>query len=148
MAGYVAALVIAFVLSALNPFGGALIAIPLAIFKLAWPPWLVVLLTVPLVYAQVIFVDVLWDRLLAWPRAAAFLEQRRNAWLERVLSRRDAGLWLALLGPWIGCWLVAAAARFGGHRQSKVAVPLLCGITYVVVAIAALCVFAPTWLPE
>jgi hypothetical protein len=139
---------IAFVISGLNPFGGAFVAIPIAIFQLGWAPWLAVALTIPLVYAQVVAVDLLWDRLLAWPAWLRFVEKRRSARLERILARRDAGVWLALLGPWIGCWLVIAAARFGGHRQSKVALPLLIGITYLGALTAAICVFAPDLLPK
>lgn len=143
-----AAYVVAFVLSGLNPFGGAFVAIPIGIYKLGMAPWLAVALTIPLVYAQVIVVDLAWDRLLAWPAWLRFLEKRRSERLERILARRDAGLWLALLGPWIGCWLVTAAARFGGHRQSKVALPLLIGITYLGVITGAICTFAPEWLPK
>jgi len=144
----VTALEVVFVLSALNPFGGAFLAIPLAIFKLGWSPWFVWLVTIPLIYAQVIVVDLLWDRLLAWPRAARFFEERKSPKLERILGGKNSGVWLALFGVWAGCWLVMAAARFAGYRQSKVAGPLLFGITYLVAIAVLICLYAPGWLPN
>jgi hypothetical protein len=144
----VSALVILFVLSALNPLGGAFFAIPLAIFKLEWSPWLAGGLTIPLIYAQVMAVDLLWDRLLLWPRAVDFLERRKNPTLERMMARKDSGLWLAVFGVWVGCWLVMAAARFAGYRQAKVALPLLFGITYLVAITVLVCLYAPELLPK
>lgn len=141
-------LVALFVLSALNPFGGAFLAIPLAIFKLDWSPWLVGALTIPLIYVQVAVVDVFWDRLLAWPRARAFLEKHKSVRIEHLLHRRDAWFWLAVFGVWAGCWVVMAMARFGGHRQSKVALPLLFGITYMVAIVILICLYAPQFLPK
>ncbi len=141
-------IVVLFVLAALNPFGGAFLAVPLAIFKLEWSPWFVGAVTIPLVYAQVAAVDLLWDKLLAWPRAHEFLEKRKSVKLERLLDRKDASLWLSIFGVWAGCWLVMAMARFGGHRQSKVALPLLFGITYMVVAVVLICLYAPDLLPK
>jgi hypothetical protein len=142
------ALEVLFVLSALNPFGGAFLAIPLAIFKLGWNPWFVWAVTIPLIYAQVIVVDVLWDRLLAWPRAARFLESKKSPKLEAILGGKNSGLWLSLFGVWAGCWLVMAAARFAGYRQSKVALPLLFGISYLVAIAVVICLYAPEWLPK
>ncbi|MFT3926236.1 MAG: hypothetical protein QM778_27065 [Myxococcales bacterium] len=142
------ALEVLFILSALNPFGGAFLAIPLAIFKLGWSPWFVWFITIPLIYAQVIVVDLLWDRLLAWPRAARFLEQRKSEKLERILGSKHSGLWLSVFGVWAGCWLVMAAARFAGYRQSKVAFPLLFGISYLVAIAVLICLYAPEWLPK
>lgn len=137
-----------FVLFALNPFGGAFVAIPLAIFGLEWSPIFVWAITIPLIYAQVVVVDLLWDRLLAWPRAANFLESRKSVKLERILGSKHSGLWLALFGVWAGCWLVMAAARFAGYRQSKVALPLLFGISYLVAIAVLICLYAPEWLPK
>jgi hypothetical protein len=140
--------VLVFVLSALNPFGGAFFAIPFAIFKLGWSPWFAGVLTIPLIYVQVVVVDLLWDRLLRWPRAAEFFERRRSSRLERVLERKDSGLWLAVFGVWLGCWLVMAMARFAGYRQRKVALPLLFGISYLVAITVVVCLYAPGWLPK
>ncbi len=123
-------------------------AIPLAIFQLEWSPWFVGLVTVPLVYVQVAVVDLLWDKLLSWPKARDFLQKRKSEKIERLLNRKYAGLWLAVFGVWAGCWLVMAMARFGGHRQSKVALPLLFGITYMVAAAVLICLYAPGLLPE
>lgn len=137
-----------FVLAGLNPFGGMFVAMPIAIFKLGWPPWLGVLLAVPLGYVQVVVVDVLWERLLAWPWFMAVIEKRRSEKLTNLLARDDAKLWLALLGVWIGPWLVTAFARFSGHSVGRVALPLLFGLTYLAVATAVICKLAPELLPK
>jgi len=142
----VAALIIAFVLTSVNPIGGLLISLPLAIFKIHWPAWFAVVLGVPLAYVQVLVVDLFWQRLLLWPFFTRQVEKRRSARLEKILAHRYAPWLLALASPWIGPWLVMAVARFGGRRQSEVALPLLVGLTYVAIGIALICVYAPKWL--
>lgn len=132
-----------FVLAAVNPFGGMFVALPIAIFKLAWPAWLAVVVAVPLGYVQVIVVDVLWERLLDWPWFMQMIEKRRSERLTNMLARDDAKLWLALLGVWLGPWLVTAFARFSGHSVGRVALPLLFGLTYLGIGTAAVCKLAP-----
>lgn len=140
------ALVIAFVLASINPIGGLMVSLPLAIFKLHWPAWFAVVLGVPLAYVQVIVVDLFWERLLAWPVWTRLVERRRSTRLEKILAHRYAPWLLAVASPWLGPWLVMAVARFGGRRQSQLALPLLFGLTYVGIGIAAICVYAPKWL--
>jgi hypothetical protein len=135
-----------FVLAAINPFGGMFVALPIAIFKLAWPAWLAVGVAVPLGYLQVIVVDVLWERLLDWPWFMQMIEKRRSERLTNVLARDDAKLWLALLGVWLGPWLVTAFARFAGHSVGRVALPLLFGLTYLGIGTAVVCKLAPELL--
>jgi len=139
---------IAFVLAGLNPFGGMFVAIPIAMFKLGWPIWLSVALAIPLAYVQVLVVDLLWGRLLLYPAWMRLFERRRSAKLDALLSRGDAGLWLAIVSPWLGPWLVMAAARFAGKSLRHVGWPLLVGITYVAIAAGAVCALAPQWLPR
>lgn len=140
--------VVLFVLACVNPFGGMFVAIPLAMFKLDWPAWFAVLLSVPLAYAQVAVVDVLWERLLAWPWWVGLIEKRRSPRLSALLARDDARLWLALFGVWAGPWLVTAVARYSGHTVKRVALPLLFGITYVAVGTALACTYAPDLLAK
>lgn len=142
------ALIIAFVLASINPIGGLMVSLPLAIFKLHWPAWFAVVLGVPLAYVQVAVVDLFWQRLLDWPWWTRLVERRRSARLEQILAHRSAPWLLAVTSPWLGPWLVMAVARFGGRRQSQLAVPLLAGITYVAIGIAAICVYAPKWLAD
>lgn len=122
-----------------------MVSLPLAIFKLHWPAWFAVVLGVPLAYVQVAAVDLFWQRLLTWPLWTRLVERRRSTRLERILAHRSAPLLLAVTSPWLGPWLVMAVARFGGRRQSQLAIPLLVGITYVAIGIAAICVYAPRW---
>ncbi|MDB4987923.1 MAG: hypothetical protein JWN04_3101 [Myxococcaceae bacterium] len=132
-----------FVLAGLNPFAGLFMAVPFAIFKMEWPPWLAVVTAVPLAFAQVIVVDVLWERLIAWPWFRGVIEKRRNEKMTNLLARDDAKLWLSILGVWAGPWLVTAFARFAGHSVGRVALPMLFGLTYIAVGTAAVCKLAP-----
>ncbi len=134
---------IAFVIAGLNPFGGMFVAIPIGIFKLAWPAWLAVFCAVPLAYMQVVAVDLLWNRLAAWPAWMALIERRRSTRLDRLLARRDANVWLTVLSPWLGPWLVMAVARFSGKSHRQVALPLLLGLSYVGALAGAICALAP-----
>ena len=118
----------------------------IAIFKMQWPPWLAVVLSVPLAYAQVIVVDVLWERLIAWPWFREMIEKRRSEKLTNLLARDDAKVWLAIAGPWAGPWFVTAVARFAGHSVGRVALPLLFGLTYIAIGTAAVCKLAPELL--
>ncbi|MDB4976919.1 MAG: hypothetical protein JWN48_5260 [Myxococcaceae bacterium] len=135
-----------FVVACINPFGGMFVALPIAIFKLAWPPWFAVALSVPLAYVQVVVVDVLWERLAAWPWFRGVIEKRRSERLTNLLARDDAKLWLSIFGVWFGPWLVTAFARFSGHTVGRVALPLLFGLTYVAIGTAAVCKLAPELL--
>jgi len=139
---------IAFVIAGLNPFGGMFVAIPIGMFKLGWPAWMAVALAIPLAYVQVLGVDLMWNRLLAWPAWMRVVERRRSKKLDALLARQDAGLWLALLSPWLGPWLVMAVARFSGKTLRNVGLPLFFGLVYVAIAAGAVCVVAPDWLPK
>lgn len=136
-----------FVLACINPFGGLAVGIPIAVFKLDWPPWLAVVLGVPLAYLQVVAVDLLWERLLAWPWWMRMIEKRRSERLTDLLARDDAKIWLSVFGVWAGPWLVTALARFAGHSVGRVALPLLFGLTYVGIGVAVVCRLAPELLP-
>ena len=103
-------------------------------------------LSVPLAYAQVIVVDVLWERLIAWPWFREMIEKRRSEKLTNLLARDDAKVWLAIAGPWAGPWFVTAVARFAGHSVGRVALPLLFGLTYIAIGTAAVCKLAPELL--
>ncbi len=140
--------VVLFLLACVNPFGGMFVAMPLGLFKLEWPVWLVCSIGIPLGYVQVIVVDLLWARLEAWPWWMAMIEKRRNPKLTALLARKDATLWLAIFGVWAGPWLVAALTRYSGLPVKRVALPLLFGISYLAVGTALVCTYAPAFLPK
>jgi hypothetical protein len=140
--------VVLFVIACVNPFGGMFVAMPLALFKLEWPAWFACVLGIPLGYVQVIVVDLLWERLQAWPWWMQVIEKRRSPKLNELLAREDAKLWLAIFGVWAGPWLVAAITRYSGHAVKRVALPLLFGISYVTVGTALVCLYAPNLLPK
>jgi hypothetical protein len=135
--------VVLFVIACINPFGGMFVAMPIALFKLEWPPWFACLVGIPLGYVQVLVVDLLWERLMAWPWWVQLIEKRRSDKLTDLLARDNAKLWLAIFGVWAGPWLVMAVTRFSGHTRGRVALPLLFGITYVTIGVAAVCKLAP-----
>jgi hypothetical protein len=133
---------LAFVVLAVNPIGGLLVAIPFAIFELHRPAWLATLAGLPLAYVQVVVVDVFWTQLsrIGWWRR--FLEGRRSQRVERLVATR--GFWMTtLLTPLIGPWAVMAFMRYAQVPRRKVALPILLGIAWSASALAALCVAVP-----
>ncbi|MBI2569011.1 MAG: hypothetical protein HYV63_18490 [Candidatus Schekmanbacteria bacterium] len=138
---------LAFLFAGLNPLGGMFIAIPLAIYTLHYPAWLAVVLAVPLAYAQVVFVDLGWSRLSRWSWFVRYVESRRSPALERRLCSRWSRLWIAIVGPWMGPWLVMAICRYARLRQREIAPALLAGITYMAVLTALVSWYAPNLLP-
>jgi hypothetical protein len=133
----------AFVTLAINPVGGLLVAIPFAILRLGYPPWLTVIAGAPLAYVQVLVVDLGWTylaRISAWHR---FLERRRSPRVERLVAA-GGRFWLTLvLAPLLGPWLVMAFMRYAQVPQRRVAAPILLGLLGVATGIALLCVFVP-----
>jgi hypothetical protein len=138
--------VVLFVLACINPFGGMFVSMPIALYKLEWPPWFACALGIPLAYVQVVVVDVLWERLMAWPWWVRLIEKRKSEKLTDLLARDNAKIYLAIFGVWAGPWLVMAVARFAGHTRGRVALPLLFGITYVTIGVAAVYKLAPQLL--
>jgi hypothetical protein len=138
--------VVLFVVACINPFGGMFVAMPIALYKLEWPPWIAVSACIPLAYVQVLAVDLLWERSLAWPWWVRAIEKRRSEKLTNLLARDDAKLWVAIFGVWAGPWLVMALTRFAGHTRGRVALPLLFGISYVSIGVAAAYKLAPQLL--
>lgn len=132
-----------FVVQSINPIGGTLVSIPLAVFELKWNPWLAWTLGLPLSYVQVIFVDAAWDQLLSWSFFRAQLEKGRSPLAERLMSSKG-GFWPTLaLAPFIGPWLVMALMRYARVPQRKVALPILLGLAWWSAAVTAACVFVP-----
>jgi hypothetical protein len=141
-------LISAFVIASVNPFGGIFVAIPLAIFKLAWPAWFAVGLAVLLSFTQVLAVDLLWNRLLRFQGWAGFIEKRRSPRLDGWLAHRHAWAWLCIASPWVGPWFVTAVARFSGQRGLRIMLPLFFGLMYVGTIVGVVCVYAPDLLPK
>ena len=134
----------AFVVLAVNPFGGLLLAIPFAVLTLGYTAALAVLAGIPLAYVQVLAVDLGWTLLARWPWWHRMLERRRSPRLERLIAAR--GFWLTvLLAPLVGPWLVMAFMRYARVPQRQVAAPILLGLSWVAAAIGATCVLVPRW---
>lgn len=144
MGGYTAL----FVLVGLNPFGGLFLAIPIALFKLQYPAAVALFAAVALAFVQVLVVDFFWQRLAGWERFMAFVQTKRSERLEGYLDSRWAPLWIALVSPWVGPWLIMALSRFAQKKLTTVGLPLLAGLLYVGVITTGLCLFAPQYLPE
>ncbi|MBI3554020.1 MAG: hypothetical protein HY077_16105 [Elusimicrobia bacterium] len=136
---------LAFVAMAVNPFGGVLIAIPFALFELKYSPWLALAVGMPLSYAQVIFVDAAWSRLLGWRLFRAQLAKKRSPRVERLMASKGAFWPTFLLAPIIGPWLVMALMRYARVPQRKVGVPIFLGLAWWTAAITAACVWIPRW---
>jgi hypothetical protein len=133
----------AFALLAANPVGGLLVAIPFAILKLHYPPWLAVAAGTPLAYLQVVAVDLGWGLLVRIPAFGRFLERRRSARVERLVAARGA-FWITFLTtPFLGPWLVMAFMRYANVRQRRIALPILASLACTAAVLAAACVLAP-----
>jgi xanthosine utilization system XapX-like protein len=139
---------LAFVAMAINPIGGLLIAIPFAVLKLDYPPWLALLAGVPLAYVQVLVIDLGWTTLARWPRWSSWLERRRSPRVNRLVESRGS-FWLTLLlSPLIGPWLVMAFMRYARVPQRRVALPILLGLSWTGTLITLATVWAPRLLPR
>ena len=134
---------LAYVLLAINPFGGLWLAVPFAVFKLDYPAWLCVMTSVPLSYVQVVVVDLGWNTLNRWPRWQALIQKKRSANLEKLLASNGSFLPTMLSAPMVGPWLVMALMRYAQIPQRKVALPIGLGMTAMAVFVTALCFVAP-----
>lgn len=135
-----------YVLLSINPFGGMAIAIPFAILKLDYPAWLAIATGVPLSYVQVLAVDLGWSLLERWPRWREIVEKRRSERLERLAASGGAFIPTAILAPIVGPWVVMAVMRYARVPQSRVAAPILTGLTGVAVLITAVSAYVPSVL--
>ena len=133
----------AFALLAANPVGGLLVAIPFAVLKMDYAPWVTVATGVPLAYLQVLVIDFSWSRLerLGWWRR--LLAKTRGKWADRLVQSRGA-FWITFAAtPVLGPWLVMALMRWIGVPQRQVALALVSSMVTAATVIAALCVFVP-----
>jgi len=134
---------VAFVLLAVNPLGGLLVAIPYGLFTLGYPVALVLALGVPLAYVQVAVVDGAWSALARWPRWERFIAARRSPRVERLAAGRGRFWGTMLVTPLVGPWLVMAIMRYAQVQQQRVAVPILLGLCWGASVITAACLLAP-----
>lgn len=133
---------------AMNPIGGLMIFIPVAIFKLGYPFWVPALIGIPLMYVQVIVVDVGWDQLnrLGWWRR--MLEAKRSPQIEKLVNSNGAFLPTMVLAPLLGPWVVMAFMRYAKIPQRRVALPIVMGMTAMATLITLVCRFAPEVLEQ
>lgn len=139
---------IAFIMLSINPFGGLLVSIPLAVFKLHYPAWVAVVGGVPLAYVQVLFVDLAWDGLNRWDGFRSYLERKRSPRAEKLMASGGAFVPTMLFAPLIGPWVVMAFMRYARVPQRKVALPILLGLTWIATLITGACVYAPQWFTK
>jgi len=128
---------------AINPLGGLMIAIPVAMLKFHWSPWPVLAAGIPLAYVQVVAVDGLWFLLEKWPAFLRFLERRQSPRLSRLVKSRGAFWSTVVVAPLAGPWLVMALMRFAGVKQRTVGPPIFLGLVWNGSAIAAGCALLP-----
>lgn len=134
-----------FVALAINPIGGLVAAIPVAMLALSYPGWVAVAAGVPLAYVQVIVVDTCWSQLERWPAWRRMIEARRSARIARLMDSGGAFLPTLVLAPIIGPWVVMAFMRYAGVPQRRVAAPMLLGILWMAALLATACALVPSW---
>jgi hypothetical protein len=133
----------AFATLAANPFGGLVVAIPFAVFKLGYPAWLAAVAGIPLAYLQVIAVDLGWTQLSRIGAFRRFLDRRRSPRVERLIAARG-GFWITFVcTPLLGPWVVMAFMRYAQVPQRRVAAPILLGLSGGALALALACALAP-----
>ena len=132
-----------FVVLALNPFGGLLIAIPYAQNVLHVSPWLAAAIGWPLGYVQVLFVDVLWSTLSRWSWWERVVQRRRTPRLERIASSTYM-FWMVLaFGSFFGPWLVMAVMRYAKVPHRRIVLPMVLNLAWNALAIAVVSLYAP-----
>ena len=134
---------LAYVVLAINPLGGLLVAIPMAMLTLGYPLWLAVATGVPLAYVQVTVVDVAWSQLMRMGWWRRLLERRRSPKIERLMASGGAFWSVVVLTPLVGPWAIMAFMRYAHVPQRRVALPILLGLTWIALCIAVACVVVP-----
>jgi len=137
-----------FVVLAVNPFGGLMIAIPYAKAVLHVSPWLAALVGWPLAYVQVLVVDLLWNTLCRigwWQR---LVERRRTPRLERMASSPAMFWMIVAFASFTGPWLVMAVMRYAKVPHRRIAVPMALSLGWNAAGIAFLTAYLPRLLPQ
>ncbi|MCX5789391.1 MAG: hypothetical protein NTX64_12920 [Elusimicrobia bacterium] len=133
-----------YVVTAISPTPGLLVAIPFAVIKLHYPAWLVMVTGVPLAYVQVLIVDYGWAVLERWPCWRSLIGRKRSPRLERLAASRGAFIPTAVLSPIVGPWLIMAVMRYARVPQRRVMAPILLAISLFALATTALSVYVPS----
>lgn len=136
---------LAYVALAVNPFGGLLIAIPFAVFKLDYPFWLVLLSGPPLAYVQVVVTDLAGSLLEKWPWWKRMLERKRSPRITRLMEGKGAFWSTFLTAPLVGPWVVMAFMRYAGVPQRRIALPILMSMLVVTLLASVGCYLVPSW---
>jgi hypothetical protein len=134
---------IAYIVLAINPLGGLLLAIPMAMLTLQYPLWLAVATGVPLAYVQVTVVDAAWTQLMRLGWWHRLLERRRSPRIERLMESGGAFWPIVVLTPLVGPWAIMAFMRYAHVPQRQVALPIFLGLTWIAVVIAVACIVVP-----
>ena len=135
---------LSFALLAANPVGGLLIAIPFAVLKLDYAPWVTVVTGVPLAYLQVLVIDLGWNQLERFGPFRRVLEKTRGKWADRLVQSRGA-FWVTFCAtPVLGPWLVMALMRWVGVPQRRIALALVTSMVTAATVVATLCAFVPS----
>lgn len=132
-----------YVILSIQPFGGILASIPLAILALDYPWWLALLTAPALAYLQVPIIDLAWSLLERWPWFQRTLERKRSPRIERLLAGGGA-FWTTFgAAPLVGPWVVMAFMRYAHVPQRRVALPIYLSMLAVGIVATALSVFVP-----
>lgn len=139
------ALDVGYLIIAIQPFGGILIAIPLGFFKLGYPVVYLLISAPLLAYLQVVIIDLFWSALERWPWFKRQLQRSRSARVERLMKAKGAFWPTFLATPLVGPWVVMAFMRYAQVPQRRVALPILLSLSLVTVLTTAACLFIPEW---
>ncbi len=136
---------LSFVLLSLSPAPGLLAAIPLAILKLGYPPWFVLLTATPLAYVQVFAVHLLWESLQKLSFVKNVIENKRSARVDSMLATGGSFVPVFLATPVIGPWGVVIFMKYGRVPLRKVALPIAVSLACIALVVTGLCVYVPAF---
>jgi hypothetical protein len=134
-----------YLLMAVSPVGGLLVAIPWGVFEREYP-WLVLVTSgPPLAYLQVVIVDTAFhqlERLAFW---RDLLTKRRNARIDRLLQSGGSFWPVFMLTPLVGPWFIMGVMRYAGIPQRRIALPIFASLMVLTALLVAACVSVPGW---
>ena len=138
----------AFLLVALSPVGGMVVAIPLGVLAFGFPPLVAAGLGVAAAWAQAALVDVAWSGLEHYGWWRRLLERQRRSSVVRCLTAPRAFWPTVLLTPLVGPWAVMGLMRYAGVTGRQVTPPILLGLALLAGGLCGACEWAPALFSE
>jgi hypothetical protein len=139
---------VSFVVLSIAPIPGIIASIPLAVLKLAYPPWIVPLIAMPLSFVQVLVVNYLWDQLQTLTAVKNVIEKKRSARVDALIASGGSFWPVYIATPLLGPSLIMMFMRYARISLRHVWLPMALSLMTLAVVVTALCVYVPAWFSE